>query len=47
MEIVLKTALVQRKIKYKNRGVQGEDKIIISKDSGLDNLDNSNSVIEQ
>jgi ATP-dependent Lon protease len=45
METVLKTALAQGKIKYKTVKTQKEEKIIISKDGGLDDL--NNTMIEQ
>lgn len=45
METVLKTALAQGEIKYKTVNAQKEEKIIISKDGGLDNL--NNTMIEQ
>lgn len=45
METVLKTALAQGEIKYKTVNAQKEEKIIISKEGGLDNL--NNTMIEQ
>lgn len=45
METVLKTALAQGEIKYKTVNAQKEEKIIISKEGELDNL--NNTMIEQ